>query len=109
MPHQDSKRYDQLFAKIEDIWTKYLDALDESLEILEKELATAKKDSQICTLEWCESTEAIIADLVHVIYNLHVPKWISRESADRLKEQKKRVHNIYAKFIMITSPDSIFA
>ena len=109
MTTPDTNRYDQIFQKIESIWTKYLDALDESLDILEKELATAEKDSQICTLEWCQSTEEIIADLVHVIYNLHVPKWVSAESADRLKEQKKKVHNIYAKFITITSPDSIFA
>ena len=109
MTNQGSNRYDQIFEKIDSIWTKYLDALDESLDILEKELASAEKDSQICTLEWCQSTEEIIADLVQVIYNLHVPKWVSPDSAARLKEQKKRVHNIYAKFITITSPDSIFA
>lgn len=64
MTTQGQNRYDQLFAKIENIWAKYLDALDESLDILEKELETAKKDSQICTLEWCQSTEEVIADLV---------------------------------------------
>lgn len=109
MTTQGPNRYDKIFGKIESIWIKYLDALDESLDILDKELASAEKDSQICTLEWCQSTEEIIADLVHVIYNLHVPKWVSAEAAARLKEQKKRVHNIYAKFITITSPDSIFA
>mgnify|MGYP000046420170 FL=1 len=109
MTAQVPNRYDQIFGKIESIWTKYLDTMDESLDILEKELESAEKDSQICTLEWCQSTERVIADLVHVIYNMHVPKWISEESAARLQEQKKRVHNLYAKFIAISSPDSIFA
>jgi len=109
MTAQGVNRYDQIFGKIETIWTKYLDTMDESLDILEKELESAEKDSQICTLEWCQSTDAVIADLVHVIYNMHVPNWISNESAARLQEQKKRVHNLYAKFLSLSSPDSIFA
>lgn len=102
-------RYDDIFDKIEGIWEKYLTALEESLDILEQELSEAEKDSQVCTLEWCTSTEEIIADLVHVIYNMHVPKWISQQADARLKDQKKHIHNLYAKFITITSPDSIFA
>jgi hypothetical protein len=109
MSTDSTPRYDAIFEKIERIWTSYLQALEESLDILDKELATAEKDSQVCTIEWCTSTEELIADLVHVIYNLHVPKWISKESADRLKEQKKRIHNLYARFITITTPDAIFA
>ena len=45
------------------------------MDILEKKLASAEKDRQICTLEWCQATEEVIADLVRVIYNMHASQW----------------------------------
>lgn len=108
MTTKTTHRYDGIFEKIEPIWNNYLTALEESLDILERELAEAEKDSQVCTLEWCTSTEEIIADLVHVIYHMHVPKWISKQSEARLDNQKKRIHDLYARFITITAPDTIF-
>jgi hypothetical protein len=44
-------------------WQNYLNALESSLDILERDIEEAKDMAGSCTSEWCEAAEHVIDEL----------------------------------------------
>jgi len=79
-------------------WSAFVDNLEKSLEILEKEIAFTSKMVNACTLEWCEATERAMDEISNSLFSISEPSWLSKEESKKLKELKRRVHDVYAKY-----------
>jgi len=66
--------------------------------MLEKDIDEAAEMTSICTDEWCEATEHVIDELANALYSMSEPRWSSEEDNKKIKQLKKRVHDLYAKY-----------
>ena len=79
-------------------WNDFVDNLEKSLDLLEKEIDFTSKMVNACTLEWCQSTEHALDDISNSLFAISEPSWASDEDSKRLKALKKRVHDVYATY-----------
>jgi hypothetical protein len=79
-------------------WRAFIDNLEKSIELLEKEIDFTSKMVDACTLEWCQATEHAIDDISNSLFSISEPSWSSDEDSKKLKVLKKRIHDVYAKY-----------
>jgi hypothetical protein len=84
--------------KVFEGWTSFVDNLEKSLELLEKEIEFTSKMVKACSLEWCEASERAIDDISNSLFSISEPSWLSDEDSKKLKALKRRVHDVYAKY-----------
>ena len=84
--------------KVFEGWTSFVDNLEKSLELLEKEIEFASKMVNACSLEWCEASERAIDDISNSLFSISEPSWLSDEDSKKLKALRRRVHDVYAKY-----------
>lgn len=54
--------------------------------------------ADICAEEWCEATEHVIDELSNALFSISEPRWSSKEDSLKLKQLKRRVHDLYADY-----------
>lgn len=79
-------------------WNEFVDNLEKSLDLLEKEINFTSKMVNACTLEWCQSTELALDDISNSLFAISEPSWASEKDSKKLKALKKRVHDVYATY-----------
>jgi hypothetical protein len=79
-------------------WKSFVDNLEESLALLEKEIDFTSKMVNACTLEWCEASERALDDISNSLFSISEPSWLSEEDSKKLKALKRKVHDVYAKY-----------
>ncbi|MBN1102305.1 MAG: hypothetical protein JXL84_02705 [Deltaproteobacteria bacterium] len=79
-------------------WSSFVQSLEESVAVLEKEIDFTSKMVNACTLEWCEATERAIDDISNSLFAISEPAWLSSEDSGKLKALKRRVHDVYARY-----------
>ncbi len=93
------KMPDEIVRKqIFDGWKVFVENLEESLGLLEKEIDFTSKMVDACTLEWCEATERAMDDISNSLFSISEPSWMSDEDSKKLKALKRKVHEVYAKY-----------
>jgi len=75
-----------------------MDALETSIDQLDKDIDEAADMSERCTDEWCTATEHVIDEINDALFSISEPRWASREDSDRIKHLKRRVRELYAKY-----------
>lgn len=65
---------------------------------MEKDIDEAANMADQCSAEWCTATEHVIDDLASALFSIHEPKFASDEDTKKLKELKRRVHDLYARY-----------
>ena len=89
----------QPFAQYETVWKEFLDGLQRSLDQAEKEIEDASNMQDICTDEWCEATEHYLDDVANAVFSISEPRYNADPAMEKkLKELKRRVHDLYAKY-----------
>jgi hypothetical protein len=84
--------------KVFEGWRSFVDNLEESLDLLEKEIDFTSKMVKACTLEWCEASERAIDDVSNSLFSISEPSWLSDEDSKKLKALRRRVHDVYSKY-----------
>ena len=84
--------------KVFEGWKSFVDNLEKSLELLEKEIEFTSKMVNACTLEWCEASERAIDDISNSLFSISEPSWLSEEDSQKLRALKRKVHDVYAKY-----------
>ena len=79
-------------------WKGFIDNLEKSLELLEKEIDFTSKMQNACTLEWCQLTEQTFDEISNALFSISEPSWASDEDSKKLKALKRRVHDVYAQY-----------
>ncbi len=89
---------DTIYSEMNQAWETYLEALENSLDILEKEIEDAKGVAGVCTNEWCAAVEHVIDDLNNALFSISEPRWSDKDSSKRIKTLKRRVYDIYVNY-----------
>jgi hypothetical protein len=79
-------------------WRVFINNMESSLDILEKGITEAAEMSEACTSEWCQATEHVIDELANSLFSISEPHWSSDEDNKKIKDLKRRVHDLYAKY-----------
>lgn len=88
----------ELLEEMTSSWRTFVDSMESSLVKLEKDIDEAKHMAGVCKGEWCETTEYVIDDLANSLYGISEPRGSSVEDSRKIKELKKRVHDLYANY-----------
>lgn len=89
---------DEMQEEILEAWRTYLNALEKGLDSLESQIDEASEMTGICTDEWCNAIEHTIDDLNNSLFSIHEPRWITEKDSNRIKQMKRRVHDLYANY-----------
>jgi hypothetical protein len=89
---------DTIYSEMNKAWETYLEALENSLDTLEKDIEEAKEMAGVCTDEWCEAVEHVIDDLNNALFSISEPRWSDKDSSKRIKTLKRRVYDIYVNY-----------
>jgi phosphopentomutase len=89
---------DETQKEIVESWRTFVDSMEKALNQLEKDIQEADEMTDICTDEWCESTEHVIDELSNALFSISEPRWATTEDSQKLKNLKRKVHNLYADY-----------
>ncbi len=78
-------------------WKAFVENLERSLDLIEKEIDFTSKMVDACTLEWCQTTEQALDEISNSLFTISEPSLASSEDSRKLKALKKKVHDVYAK------------
>ena len=79
-------------------WRQFVNNLEKSVDLVEKQLNEAAEMTEICTSEWCQATEHVLDELGNFLYSISEPRGASEEDSKRLKKLKQRLHDLYAQY-----------
>lgn len=79
-------------------WRVFINNMEKSLDVLESNIDEAAEMAETCTSEWCEATEHVIDEIANSLFSISEPHWSSDEDSKKIKELKRRVHDLYAKY-----------
>ena len=77
---------------------EFVTNLDKSLDMLDHDISEAAEMTDICTDEWCLSTEGVVDELAKVIYSISEPRWLTDEDSKKISQLRHRVHDLYAQY-----------
>jgi hypothetical protein len=81
--------------KADEPWMVFSDSLHESLVRLEQMVNDVSDLREVCRDEWCEANECLLDEASIAAFTISEPHWASQEDSTKLKELKKRIHNLY--------------
>jgi len=84
-------------------WRNYLDSLDLAIKKLDTDIKAASEMTGVCTDEWCEATQHVIDELSNALFSISEPRWSNPEDSLRIKQLKRRVHDLYADYRTVYS------
>ena len=80
----------------EEPWRTYTDELHSSLSRLETIIDDVADMRPVCRDEWCEVTECLLGEATVAAFAISEPHWASEEDSRKIKEIKKKIHNLHA-------------
>jgi len=86
-------------------WEAYMLSLEKSIELLETDVEEAAGMASACTREWCAATEHVIDELGNALFSISEPRWSPEENSNKIKALKRRLHDLYARYRGIASPN----
>ncbi len=98
MPMPEDTRYGYIHESIIKSWREYVGQMETALSTLDKEIEEASQMSSTCTSEWCEATEHVIDEISNSLFSISEPRGTSQEDSKRIKDLKKKVYELYAKY-----------
>ncbi|GAB6191602.1 hypothetical protein [Desulfocastanea catecholica] len=92
---EQQKRMEESFLRTH---RDFIANLTASLDVIGKDINEAKEMQSMCTDEWCQATESYLDELAKMIYSISEPRWLSDEDSDRIRQLRKRIHDLYAQY-----------
>ena len=77
---------------------EFIANLEESLVLLEENINEAAEIGEGCTDEWCNATEDILDEVAKFVFSISEPRWVADDESKTLKNLRRRVHDLYAKW-----------
>lgn len=76
----------------------YMKNLTICLDRIEKEFEESREIDEICTGEWCRAIEFSLDELAKDLYSISEPRWVSQDYSRTLRNMRRRLHDLYAKY-----------
>jgi hypothetical protein len=78
-------------------WSQYLNSLHEGVERLQRLVTDVEEMRQVCSDEWCETTECLLGELTVAVFAISEPHWTAPEESRKIKDLKKKLHDLHAR------------
>ncbi len=95
---QTKQPQSEVYDSFEQSWKVYIVGMEDALKKLEMDINEAADMSEKCTSEWCTATEHVIDDLSNSLFSIHEPRFTDDEDSKKIKNMKRKVHDLYAKY-----------
>ncbi|MFO7913811.1 MAG: hypothetical protein R6V15_16780 [Desulfotignum sp.] len=89
---------DEVQTQLNNAWMQHFNAVKNSVDLVENYLKEAKGMAEVCTDEWCISTEKLIDDLNNALYSLSEPRDADPELSLEIKELRRRIYDLYVNY-----------
>lgn len=89
---------DEQQTQFVEAWRTFVNAMEQSLDMLDKDIDEATEMAGICTDEWCQATEHVIDELSNALYSISEPRWSTPEDREKIKKLKRRVSDLYVNY-----------
>ena len=77
---------------------QFVSGLEKSLDMLRDDIDQVEGISEVCTDEWCKSTENFLDYLHKSIYSISEPRWADKEDSRKIHALRDRVKDLYVHF-----------
>ena len=84
----------------------YVHNLDNCLKQIEADFEESREIDDICTGEWCRAIEVSLDEMAKDLYSISEPRWVADDYSRTLRNMRRRLHDLYAKYHGITSRTS---
>jgi len=88
----------QIQMQMSQAWNDFVQQMEKSIDLLEENINEANEMTNICTDEWCQATEHVIDDLANSLFSISEPRGSSEADSQKIKDLKRRVHDLYANY-----------
>ncbi|MDA8165089.1 MAG: hypothetical protein M0017_08670 [Desulfobacteraceae bacterium] len=78
---------------------EFVDQLNKALDVLDSEIKEAKEMEEICTDEWCYSTDVVVDELHKQVYSISEPRWATAEDSKKIRDLRNRIKGLYVEFL----------
>ena len=82
----------------------YMKSLIACLDQLEKDFEASREIDEVCTGEWCRAIELSLDEFAKELYSISEPRWVSDDYSRTLRNMRRRLHDLYAKYRRKPSP-----
>jgi hypothetical protein len=94
----------QVQGEVLSSWRDFISGLERSLVLIEKGMDEAVEMRGVCTDEWCVATEHVMDELSNALFSISEPRWAPEEDSRKIKELKRRMHDLYSKYKAVRNP-----
>lgn len=94
---------DELHQEYVNAWRTYLNALEKAIVKIEADIEEVSEMADECTNEWCQATEHVIDELSNALFSISEPRWSTKDDSAKIKQLKRRVHDLYADYRSVYS------
>jgi len=77
---------------------QFISGLEQSLDLLSRDIGEVESIKGECTDEWCKSREDLLDYLHKSIYAVSEPRWAEKEDSDRIHGLRDRIKDLYNDF-----------
>lgn len=95
MIYQDAMYTAMEPVKSDESWDTYTESLHGSLDRLEEIIDDIAELSEVCKDEWCEAANCMLDEATVAAFAISEPHWASEEDSRKLKDLKKRLHDLH--------------
>lgn len=82
---------------------QYIKNLSDCLYKLEKDFEESREIDNICDGEWCRAIELSLDEMAKDLYSISEPRWNADDYSRTLRNMRRRLHDLYAKYRGIRS------
>ncbi|GAB6192881.1 hypothetical protein [Desulfocastanea catecholica] len=76
----------------------FMKSLIDSLDKLEEDIEAAREVDNVCTGEWCRAVEFSLDEIAKDLYSISEPRWMADDYSRTLRNSRRRLHDLYAKY-----------
>lgn len=89
---------DEIRTEMEKSWNDFMDGLERSMELLERDIRDTQDVAAVCTGEWCSATEHSFDEINNALFSISEPRWADEETTKRIKALKRRMYDLYVNY-----------
>jgi hypothetical protein len=76
----------------------YMKNLAICLDQIEKDFEESREIDEVCTGEWCRAIELSLDEFAKELYSISEPRWAADDYSRTLRNMRRRLHDLYAKY-----------